>query len=119
MTVTTALTVSVPVTTTLSMTVPPTTTSNATPTSAHNAAISQTPLVATEQDHAALSTRWILAIVFGALGFLGLAAAVLWGVRWWLMKYRRERVLRKRLQTEANEMPVLGMGKEGGGGAGE
>lgn len=32
------------------------------------------------------------------------------------MKYRRERVLRKRLQTEANEMPVLGVGKEGVGG---
>lgn len=126
MTLTSSLTVSVPVTTTLSMTVPSTTTSHETPTSSHNApnaaANSQSPVVASEQHHN-LSTRWILAIVFGILGFLVLLFAVLWGIRWFLQKYRHERVERKRLQTEANELPVMKMvdgggGKESGGNGG-
>jgi len=118
MTFTTPLTLSVPVTTTLSMTVPSTTTSHAPSTSSHiapsAAANSQIPVVTSEQHHG-LSTRWILAIVFGILGFLVLLVAVLWGIRWFLQKYRHERVERKRLQTEANELPVMITGEDGSG----
>lgn len=47
-----------------------------------------------------------------------LLVAVLWGIRWFLQKYRHERVERKRLQTEANELPVMKTG-DGEGEMGE
>jgi len=119
MTTTTPRTVSVPVTTTVSMTAPSTyTTTPTNPTSLHlqpsAAANSQSSVVTSEQHHG-LSTKGILAIVFGVLGFLVLLLAVLWGIRWFLQKYRHERVERKRLQTEANELPVMRTGDEEGG----
>lgn len=57
------------------------------------------------------------------MGVLGLAIGVLFLVRRFYRMYRRERVLRKQLQTEGAEMPVMKTGQSlrndecvGGGG---
>lgn len=49
--------------------------------------------------------------MFGILGVLGLAIGVLFLVRRFYRMYRRERVLRKQLQTEGAEMPVMKTGQ--------
>lgn len=55
-----------------------------------------------------LSKSVISAIVVAAIAFMALLAlGAFFGVRKWLKKYRSERVLRKKMQTENNELPVL------------
>jgi len=57
-----------------------------------------------------LSNGAIAGIVVGVLGFLGLLAAVFLLIRRFYRMYRRERVLRKQVQTEGNEMPAMRTG---------
>lgn len=55
-----------------------------------------------------LSKSVVTAIVIAVVAFLALLSLVaFFGVRKWLKKYRSERVLRKKIQTEGNEMPDL------------
>ncbi len=55
-----------------------------------------------------LSNSVVTAIVIAVVAFLALLSLVaFFGVRKWLKKYRSERVLRKKIQTEGNEMPDL------------
>ena len=61
-----------------------------------------------------LPTVAIVGIVFGVLGLLGLVVAGLFIVRRFYRMYRRERVLRKQLQTENTEMPAMKTGDHGG-----
>ena len=61
-----------------------------------------------------LSTGAIVGIVFGVLALLGLLIAGLFLVRRFYRMYRRERVLRKQLQTEGNEMPPMKTGENAG-----
>jgi len=71
--------------------------------------------VPTSKPH--LSTVAILGIVFGVLALVGLLIAGLFIVRRFYRMYRRERVLRKQLQTEGNELPVMKTGDDAGAGA--
>ncbi|KAL6717831.1 hypothetical protein ACLMJK_003916 [Lecanora helva] len=71
------------------------------------------PAVAAQTQQHHLSTVAILGIVFGALALVGLLVAGLWLVRRFYRMYRRERVLRKQIQCEGNEMPGLKTGVEG------
>ena len=75
------------------------------------AAPSATPVVAPKHH---LSTLATVGIVFGVLALLGLLVAVLFLVRRFYRMYRRERVLRKQLQTEGNELPVMKTGDDAG-----
>lgn len=55
-----------------------------------------------------LSKSVVTAIVIAVVAFLALLSLIaFFGVRKWLKKYRSERVLRKKIQTEGNEMPNL------------
>ena len=64
-----------------------------------------TPSAAPAEHH--LSKSVISAIVIAVIVFLALVSfGAFLGVRKWLRKYRSERVLRKKVQTEGNELPV-------------
>lgn len=55
-----------------------------------------------------LSSSALTAIVIAAVAFLALLSlCAFFGIRKYLKKYRAERVLRKKVQTEGNEMPDL------------
>lgn len=58
-----------------------------------------------------LPAAGITGIVAGTLAFLGLVLAVFLLVRRFYRMYRRERVLRKQIQTEGNEMPAMKTGR--------
>ncbi|KAL9131117.1 MAG: hypothetical protein Q9217_000879 [Psora testacea] len=77
---------------------------------------SDSPSVSTASRKHALPATTILAIVLGALAFVGLLLAALLFARRMYRMYRQQRVLRKQIQTEGNEMPVVVVCKDAGDG---
>lgn len=79
-------------------------------TSSPSASATAKPVVAVSQHQKALSPGAIAGIVLGVLGFLALLVGILFLVRRFYRMYRKERVMRKQLQTEGNEMPAMQTG---------
>ncbi|KAL9101002.1 MAG: hypothetical protein Q9163_003687 [Psora crenata] len=76
------------------------------------AAPTASPSLISSTKHPMPSTT-ILAIVLGAVAFVGLILAGLLFARRMYRMYRQQRVLRKQIQTEGNEMPAVNKLAEG------